>query len=324
MGIDSNRFEGPVDEELICPICSSVLEDPVQAPACEHAFCRGCITEWLSRQQICPVDRQEITAAQLKPVPRILRNLLARLLIVCDNQQYGCTVVINLDRLESHLKECEHNPKRPVQCEQGCGMVVPMDEVKEHNCVRELRALVERQNETVATLQQELADNKFQIGQLNRELNLVKEFMHAMRGSDPRMRTLADRMEQDEVVRWSASLPRARVTRWGGMISTPDAVLKVVIQRALCESGSPPHIIEDLMDNSHERRWPTGLSTLETRQANRRHYENYVCRRIPGKQAVIVMACENQHMNEDMILEPGLVLIFAHGVETDANFQPPA
>ena len=49
---------------------------------------------------------------------------------MCDNQQYGCTVVINLDRLESHLKECEHNPKRPVQCEQGCGMVVPMDEVK--------------------------------------------------------------------------------------------------------------------------------------------------------------------------------------------------
>ena len=30
MGIDSNRFEGAVDEELICPICSSVLEDPVQ------------------------------------------------------------------------------------------------------------------------------------------------------------------------------------------------------------------------------------------------------------------------------------------------------
>ena len=30
MGIDSNRFEGTVDEELICPICSSVLEDPVQ------------------------------------------------------------------------------------------------------------------------------------------------------------------------------------------------------------------------------------------------------------------------------------------------------
>jgi hypothetical protein len=30
MGYDVNRFEGAVDEELVCPICSSILEDPVQ------------------------------------------------------------------------------------------------------------------------------------------------------------------------------------------------------------------------------------------------------------------------------------------------------
>jgi len=34
-----------------------------------------------------------------------------------------------------------------------------------------------------------------------------------------------------------------------------------------------------------------------------------------GKQAVVVMACENVHMAEAMIMEPGLVMIFAHGVE---------
>lgn len=30
MGYDLNRFEGEVDEELLCPICSFILEDPVQ------------------------------------------------------------------------------------------------------------------------------------------------------------------------------------------------------------------------------------------------------------------------------------------------------
>ena len=58
-----------------------------------------------------------------------------------------------------------------------------------------------------------------------------------------------------------------------------------------------------------------GLLTLETRQMHRRQYEQYVCRRIPGRQAVAVMACENMHMSDDMILEPGLVMIFSHGVE---------
>lgn len=30
MGFDLVRFHGDVDEELVCPICSGVLEDPVQ------------------------------------------------------------------------------------------------------------------------------------------------------------------------------------------------------------------------------------------------------------------------------------------------------
>lgn len=51
--------------------------------------------------------------------------------------------------------------------------------------------------------------------------------MRAMRVSNPTMRALAEEMERDEVVRWSNSLTRARVTRWGGMISTPDDMLQV-------------------------------------------------------------------------------------------------
>ena len=49
MGFDVSWFQGEVDEELLCPICSEVLEDPLQAPSCEHAFCSECINEWLSR-----------------------------------------------------------------------------------------------------------------------------------------------------------------------------------------------------------------------------------------------------------------------------------
>lgn len=30
MGFELNRFNGEVDEELVCPICSGVLEDPLQ------------------------------------------------------------------------------------------------------------------------------------------------------------------------------------------------------------------------------------------------------------------------------------------------------
>ncbi|KAL3854652.1 hypothetical protein ACJMK2_013912 [Sinanodonta woodiana] len=308
---------------LFCMLCVSV------APQCEHAFCGSCIHEWLTRQPTCPVDRNPITPNQLKPVPRILRNLLSRLQITCENAVYGCTAVIKLDMLAAHLSECEHNPKKPVHCELGCGLVVPKDELKNHNCVRELRGLVQQQNQKVVEMQSELAEHKLQISEQKRELQLLKEYMRSMRVSNPRMREIQSEMENNDVQRqvlfliclplskpmWVSSLLAARVTRWGGMISTPDAVLQAVIKRSLIESGCPSHIVNELMENAHERRWPSGLSTLETRQLNRRQYENYVTKRIPGKQAVVVMYCENQHMPDDLIMEPGLVMIFAHGVE---------
>ena len=47
--------------------------------------------------------------------------------------------------------------------------------------MRELRAVVERQAETLTSLQQELDNTKFQMGQQLRELNLVKVRLHGGR-----------------------------------------------------------------------------------------------------------------------------------------------
>lgn len=54
---------------------------------------------------------QTVTSPQLKPAPRILRNLLARLNIECDNAPAGCTAIVKLDILPNHCVECDFNPK---------------------------------------------------------------------------------------------------------------------------------------------------------------------------------------------------------------------
>lgn len=314
MGFDVGRFQGNVDEELICPICSGVLEHPVQAPKCEHAFCAACIMEWLSCKASCPVDRIAISS-ELQPVPRILKNLLARLVISCDYAACGCKQMVKLEVLQSHVQDCEHNPERPVLCELGCGLVIPKDNVKDHNCVQELRSLIETHQEKLAEFQEEVVEQRLTIGELKRELNYVKEFVRAMRSSHPAMRAVADEFEKHEVKRWASTLPKAKVSRWGAMISTPDESLQAMIRRSLSESGCPPHIMEELMGSCHERQWPTGLASLQTRQRLRREFDNYVCRRVPGKQAVLALAFENSHMSEEMMAEPGLVMIFALGIE---------
>ncbi len=50
-----------------------------------------------------------------------------RLNITCENE--GCTAIVKLDALANHLAECDFNPKKLVECENGCGMMISKDNV---------------------------------------------------------------------------------------------------------------------------------------------------------------------------------------------------
>lgn len=318
MGYEIIRFVGDIDEELLCTICRHVLQTPVQIRQCEHCFCSSCINEWLQHQQVCPIDRNSVTPmADLIQAPRVLRNMLSRLKITCDNKDFGCTNVVALESLESHLMECPFNPKRPVQCEKGCGLVVPLDEVPQHNCVKELHELLKLERTQTEDLATKVDRLEIQLSEHNREILLLKEMVRSLRVSTvfSRVNTTDETEKAIQTVRWLSALKPARVKRWGGMISTPDAVLQSIIKRALQDSGCPSHMLSELMNNAHERRWPCGLNTLESRQLNRQQCEQYVSKRVPGKQAIVIMAVENEHMGQSMVTYPGLIIIFAHGVE---------
>ncbi|RMB90374.1 hypothetical protein DUI87_33260 [Hirundo rustica rustica] len=236
MGYDVARFQGDVDEDLICPICSGVLEEPCSldllirpflpespipmsdpmsyrselsltdhshlglAPHCEHAFCNACITQWFSQQQTCPVDRSVVTVAHLRPVPRIMRNMLSKLQITCDNAVFGCTAVVRLDNLMAHLNDCEHNPKRPVTCEQGCGLEMPKDELPNHNCIKHLRSVVQQQQTRIAELEKTSAEHKPQLAEQKRDIQLLKAYMRAIRSVNPNLQNLEETIEYNEIL----------------------------------------------------------------------------------------------------------------------------
>ncbi|XP_033330053.1 E3 ubiquitin-protein ligase NRDP1 elgi isoform X2 [Megalopta genalis] len=314
MGFDMTRFQGEVDQELICAVCSGVLEDPVQAPECEHTFCRTCITEWIKRQATCPLDRTPIDSTQLRVAPRILRKLLARLSISCDNVMHGCQEIVKLDNLVSHLEKCEYNPDRPMLCEQGCNVVIPKNELKDHNCVRELRSIIHSQEQKLMDMKREMVIQKLQIAENKREIRVIHNILGLLK-CGPMQDVGIVRQEEREIARWSASLPPAKINRWGGMISTPDELLQSMVKGTLMRAECPLHAIDQLMENCHERNWPSGLRSLETRQKHKRLYSGYVCKRLPGKQAVVVLHYDNKHMPAFMMAQPGLVMIFAHGIE---------
>lgn len=164
MGWDIDRFpEGEVNLELICCICTCILEDPVESP-CRHVFCSQCIKTWLSNQKSCPHCRAPVHKRDLQSVVPLLKNIISKQKIFCDNKCRGCPDVIALENLQGHIASCPYGlvactydgcnirvmrkdhkahievcAKRTVMCENGCEMFLTLGEQTSHNCVQSLR-----------------------------------------------------------------------------------------------------------------------------------------------------------------------------------------
>ena len=85
-------------------------------------------------------------------------------------------------------------------------------------------------------------------------------------------------------------------------------VLPIVLGGGPYTQMAPPHSHINVEDFESPKELADYLKQLDK---NSDDYLSY----FSGKQAVVAMACENAHVNDDLIMEPGLVMIFAHGVE---------
>lgn len=305
MGLDTDRFEPSVgNDDLICAICRGVFYNPVELPACRHVFCLDCIRTWSAGQRQCPIDRRHIdTPEAFPPAPRIYKSLLGKLRLRCEFREEGCTELLTVDNFEKHEKSCDFNPEALVECSKECGQMLKKIHANDHNCVKFLRSTIVENNALIRSMQK-------QIDHLRRCVL-----------SSPPNNCTSPLEDQDRVIRqWAEALPRATVNYWGGLISTPDAGLQSYAKEALEKAHCPPSLLASLIEFSHERNWPPGLRTLERRLRSRLDYNQYVVRRVPHSQAVVILAYENHHMMDDMIGRPGILIMFANGVENDERY----
>nr|CDS30441.2 expressed protein [Hymenolepis microstoma] len=87
---------------LECPICYQRLNEPRTLP-CDHIFCKNCITDWLEREQKCPLCLRPATIDQLIQSSYILNDILSNI-----NYNAKCNECNN--RPDS-LNKCDHCSK---------------------------------------------------------------------------------------------------------------------------------------------------------------------------------------------------------------------
>lgn len=110
-------FKQHLVEELCCSYCLLVLDEPMMT-ACDHLFCKKCLTNYMKKCAHCPTCKQVINAKTNRPVPTPISNILDKLKKMRDivfpyNQplMLSCAVEsIELDVDETETNRTSANP----------------------------------------------------------------------------------------------------------------------------------------------------------------------------------------------------------------------
>ena len=118
-------------DHFSCKICLEILKKPVQCQRNEHYFCTSCITQHLRRNQTCPLCMEELTLETLRPIPRVVADLLSQYDVpLCKNVQRGCKEVVEHQDLPFHHEVCAF---APVSCPiEGCDETVNKQDLASH------------------------------------------------------------------------------------------------------------------------------------------------------------------------------------------------
>ena len=85
-------------ESVTCPLCLSILINPVMCMKCQNVFCKNCINEWTKKDDKCPNRCTEPNYQKCLGK----NDILSKLKFKCE----ACENIIKYDEAKKHLKSC--------------------------------------------------------------------------------------------------------------------------------------------------------------------------------------------------------------------------
>ena len=120
------QFVSPPPDDVICPVCLDIVEEPYQFTCCGQHVCRICRNKLI--QQVttpqCPMCRHNKCITS--PDKYFERNVLNNLWIWCTE---GCGQKVKLGQLKNHLQQC---PCIQEDCPYGCGQQYQRQHMRKH------------------------------------------------------------------------------------------------------------------------------------------------------------------------------------------------
>ena len=121
--IVNHAYYDQLKDQLTCPICFSLLNDPVMCSNCETSFCKTCLVSWLTTNEICPLRCPKVLG-KIKDVYLVVKKMMDGLKLKC---KYGCDVP--LLSYNEHVEQCQKHNHEQIKC-WNCGKQSLIDDLK--------------------------------------------------------------------------------------------------------------------------------------------------------------------------------------------------
>ncbi len=165
-----NRFYfEALKEQFNCPICLCLLKNPLMCSYCEATFCKKCITNWISKNDTCPM-RCPKDQSNIVNINRTVKKNLDGLKLKC---KHSCEVPFL-----SYAMHVKNSHKDDVKC-WNCEKVSSkynMKQIKEDNInIKELMETLTMKDEQVVLLKEEVNSKNKEIMELKNKIGSIIE-----------------------------------------------------------------------------------------------------------------------------------------------------
>ena len=176
--VNKKKLEG-IEEDITCPICQGIINDPYFCNKCQNNFCNKCIKTWEQKNQNCPFRCNNPNYTYNLFLNKIFSELLK---FKC---QKGCDEVISYKDIENHYKNCKKEDFESKYYESQTQVEILKVQIENYNDIQnELDQTQERKEE----LENELEELKEEKSNLEDKIDELKERLNS---------NLRDKLEKD-------------------------------------------------------------------------------------------------------------------------------
>jgi DNA repair exonuclease SbcCD ATPase subunit len=193
--VNQKKLES-IENDITCPICQGIINDPYFCLKCQNNFCNKCIKEWEQKNQNCPFrcNNPEYT------FNRFLNKIFSKLLkFKC---QKGCDEIISYKDVNNHYENCKKEDFKSKYYESQTQVEILKVQIENYNDIQNELNQTQERNEELENELEEVKEEKNslenKIDELNERIDYLENEPNKLEDLQKDNEDLANELEKEK------------------------------------------------------------------------------------------------------------------------------